>query len=88
MSKNNTANTSNCWGQGREPIIDQSISSVESEAAAAAAAAAGLVSAVQTKIRLALVRICNNLVEFLHGFFEKLLFLHYLVYLQVEAKLS
>ena len=65
MSKNNTANTSNCWGQGREPIIDQSISSVESEAAAAS-----LVSAVQTKIWLVLVRICNNLVEFLHGFFE------------------
>ena len=49
VSKNNTANTSNCWGQGREPIIDQSISSVESKAAAA-----GLVSAVQTKIWLVL----------------------------------
>ena len=44
VSKNNTANTSNCWGQGREPIIDQSISSVES------GAAAGSVSAEQTKI--------------------------------------
>ena len=70
VSKNNTANTSNCWGQGREPIIDQSISSVESEADAAA----GLVSAVQTKIWLVLVRICNNLVEFLHGFSENFLF--------------
>ena len=47
VSKNNTANTSNCWGQGREPIIDQSISSVEN---GAAAAAAGSVSAEQTKI--------------------------------------
>ena len=46
VSKNNTANTSNCWGQGREPIIDQSISSVEN----GAAAAAGSVSAEQTKI--------------------------------------
>ena len=65
VSKNNTANTSNCWGQGREPIIDQSISSVESEAAAA-----GLVSAVQTKIWLVLVRIYNNLFEYLHGFLK------------------